>query len=64
MTPDNAYADLELRIIVDTGDNELDRAQRRKPVAKWQRLESVNREVDTGGFEPPAFWLQTRRSSN
>ena len=20
--------------------------------------------VDAGGFEPPAFWLQTRRSSN
>ena len=22
------------------------------------------RVVDAGGFEPPAFWLQTRRSSN
>jgi len=25
---------------------------------------TIRGKVDAGGFEPPAFWLQTRRSSN
>ena len=50
--------------IRDAGANGLDRAQRGKPVAKRPRLSLMANGVDAGGFEPPAFWLQTRRSSN
>ncbi len=28
------------------------------------RVQEAAIQVDAGGFEPPAFWLQTRRSSN
>ena len=31
---------------------------------KASTLATVGSKVDAGGFEPPAFWLQTRRSSN
>jgi hypothetical protein len=36
----------------------------RKERGKANTTMTIRGKVDAGGFEPPAFWLQTRRSSN
>ena len=49
--------------VVDAGANAAENNVR-KERGKANTTMSIRGKVDAGGFEPPAFWLQTRRSSN